>query len=199
MLAGILLHSLYFNSVTSGFASVYQIIMVCLFVTVVTFLLVSRQTLLFAGLILVPNIIAFGMVNPVNIGLKPIINHPLYERIQSVVFQEPDSKWVVYGNPLLANFTYAAGANVFNGLKYIPNLDEMKELSTKKNDIEIYNRFSYITVLPVKGSEISFNLSPSADLYMISVDPGNDCWKRLRITDGLLPYDEGIYFLKYKP
>jgi hypothetical protein len=197
MLAGILLHSIYFNSVTGNFASVSQIIIVCVFVAAASFLLVSRQTLLFAGLILVPNIITFGLINPISIGLKPIINHPLYERIHGVVLREPDSKWVVYGNQLLANFTYAAGAKVFNGLKYIPNLEEMKELSSKSHDVEIYNRYGYIALAADNGSEISFSLSSSPDLYTISVDPQNDCWKRLNITYGMFPTDEGIDFYRY--
>ena len=100
--------------------------------------------------------------------------------------------------PLLANFAYAAGANVFNGLKYVPNLEEMRELSTNNNDVDIYNRYSYISLLPVKGSQISFNLSVSADHYIISVDPENDCWKRLGITYCLLPTDGGVYSMKYK-
>jgi len=200
MLIGVLLLSLYFNSVTGDFASVYQIIIVCGFVSVAGFIFISRQPLLFAGLILLPNIYFHGMINPICVGLKPIIEHPLYKKINTIAHQEPDSKWIAYGGsvPLLANFAYAAGANVFNGLKYIPNLEEMKELSTKKHDIEIYNRYSYITLLPVKGSEIGFSLSSSIDHYMIAVDPGNDCWKKLSIHYYLVCSEDGIHLFKYK-
>ena len=202
MFIGVLIYAFYFNVVAKSFASVFQIIIVCAFVPVASFLLLGRKALLFAGLILIPNIMVHSMVNPIRIGLKPILNHPLYEKINHIVRQAPDAKWIVYlppmtRRPLLANFTYAVGARVFNGLKYIPNLDEMKELSSKNNDIEIYNRHGYISLSPVRGSEISFSLSDTPDLYMISVDPENDCWKRLGITYCLLPSPEGIYLNKY--
>ncbi len=201
MFIGVLIYAFYFNVVTESFASVSQIIIACAFVTVASFLLLGRKALLFAGLILIPNIMVHSMVNPICIGLKPILSHPLYERINHIVRQAPDSKWIVYRTPnmtmpLLANFTYAGGAKVFNGLKYIPNLDEMKELSSKDNDIEIYNRYGYISLSPVTGSEVSFGLL-EGDLYMISVDPGNDCWKRLGITYCLLPSVGTIYFHRY--
>jgi hypothetical protein len=127
MFIGILIHAFYFNVVTDSFASIFQIIIVCMFVPVAGLLLISRKTLLFVGLILIPNIMAYGMVNPIRIGLNPILNHPLYERIHQIVRQDPDSKWIVYSSYQLANFTYAAGARVFNGLKYIPHRDEMKD------------------------------------------------------------------------
>jgi hypothetical protein len=202
MFIGVFIYAFYFNVVTEGFASPFQIIIVCAFVTVASFLLLGRKALFFAGLILIPNIMVHSMVNPICIGLKPILNHPLYKKINHMVRQAPDAKWIVYQTPmtrvpLLANFTYAGGARVFNGLKYIPNLDEMKELSSKNNDIEIYNRYGYISLSPVRGSEISFSLLNSADLYMISVDPENDCWKRLGITYCLLHSHAEIYFHKY--
>jgi len=203
MFIGVLIYAFYFNVVTKSFASLFQIIIVCAFVTVASFLLLGRKALLFAGVILIPNIMVHSMVNPICIGLKPILSHPLYEEINHIVHQTPDSKWIVYRTPdtsmpLLANFTYAGGAKVFNGLKYIPNLDEMKELSPKDNDIEIYNRYGYISLSPIKGSKISFALLNWGDLYMISVDPDNDCWKRLGIRYCLLPSHGKIYFLEYR-
>lgn len=198
MLACVLLHSLYFNFVTNYFASTYQIIIVCLFVAAAGLLFVSRKPLLFAAIILLPNIYFHGLINPIRVGLQPILGNSLYEKINHIARQEPNSKWVVYGNNFIANLAYAAGANVFNGLKYIPNLEEMKELSTKNDDIEIYNRYNCIFMLPAEGSKISFSLI-SSQSYMISVNPENDCWRRLGITYFLLPSDEGLYFLKYKP
>jgi hypothetical protein len=200
MLVSILLHSLYFNFVTSNFASVHQIIIVCIFVSLAGFLFISKKPMLFAGLILIPNIYFNGLINPICVGLKPILNNPLYKKINNITRQEPYSKWVVYsrGYPYIALLAQAAGANVFNGLKYVPNLKDMRELSTKNNDIEIYNRYSEISLLPVNGSEISFTLSSLVFHYIISVNPENDCWKRLGITYGILCTDKEIYFLKYK-
>jgi hypothetical protein len=200
MLGCVLLYGLYFNIVTGNFASAYQIVMVCLFATAACLLFISRKPMLFAGLILLPNIYFHGLINPICVGLQPILGNPLYEKIHHIARQEPDSKWIVYskGYPLIANLAYAAGANVFNGLKYIPNLEAMKELSAKNNDISIYNRYGYITLLPIIGQQISFNLSASSDYYTISVDPENDCWKRLGITYCLLPTEDGLNLMKYK-
>lgn len=199
-LVGILYYSYYFNIATDGFASVSQIIMVCVFVTAASILLVSGKTLLFISLIIIPNIIANSMINPICIGLKPLLNQPFYVKINQIVRQEPDSKWVIYGDRshILASIASAAGAQTFNSLKYIPNLDEMKVLSSKNSDVRIYNRHGYITLLPDKGSEIDFRLSNTEDHYMILVNPGNACWKQLGITHCLLSSKEGIYIFKYQ-
>jgi hypothetical protein len=198
MLIGVAIYAYSFNIVTDDFASFAQILMVCVFVPVAGLLLMSRKTLLFAGLILIPNMIAYGMVNPICIGLKPILNNPLYNEIHQMTRQNPDSKWVVYGNLLqLADFTYATGAKVFNGLKLIPNLDEMKVLSSKNADVDIYNSYGYIGLLPAEGSEIKFSLSDGRDHYMISVNPENDCWKQLGITYCMFPTRDGLRINKY--
>ena len=194
MFLGTLIYSHYFNIVTDDFASVSQIIMVCAFVTGASYLLLFRIPLLFAGLILIPSIYFHGFVNPICTGLGPIVSNPIYEKISDTVRQDPDAKWIVYGrgDPLLANLTYAAGAKVFNGLKYIPHLDEMRELSLDHDDMTIYNRYGYISLSPSKGPQISFKLLNGRDLYEISVDPENDCWRRLHIAYLLLPTEEGI-------
>lgn len=199
MLVGVLLHSIYFNVVTDNFASVYQIIIVCAFASLAGLLFVCKKPVLFAGLILVPNIYFNGFINPICDGLKPILNNPLYEKINHIARQEPDSKWVVFccGYPFIANFVYAAGANVFNGIKYVPNLEEMKKLSTNYNNTRIYNRYGAISLLPVNSSEISFLLY-NEDYYTILVDPKNDCWKRLGMTYCLLNLDIGTSLVKYK-
>ncbi len=201
MLTGVLLHSLYFNAATNNFASTYQIITVCLFVTVACLLFVIRKPLLFAGLILLPNIYFHALINPVCIGLKPILSNPLYEDINRTAHQEPDSKWIVYddsGYAHVANFAYAAGANVFNGLKYVPHLEEMKEISTNNNDFKIYNRYGFIAVLSAQGSDVIFDLSPlTPDEYRIYADPGNDCWKRIGMNHRLFVTDKGIYYEKF--
>ncbi len=198
MLIGVLILCIYLNAVTGQFLSVYQIIIVCIFASLAGLLWVGKQSLLFALLILLPNIYFNGLVNPICAGLKPILHNPLYEKVNHIVNQEPASKWVVFDKkyPLIANFLYATGANIYNGVKYVPHLGEMKHLSTKNSDIRIYNRFGAISLSPVETSEIKFSLS-SRDWYIISVSSGNDCWKKLGITRGLLKTMNGLYFLKY--
>jgi hypothetical protein len=41
-----------------------------------------------------------------------------------------------------------------------------------------------------------FSLSKSPYLYMISVDPRNDYWKRLNITYGMLPSNGRLIFIE---
>jgi hypothetical protein len=200
MLLGTLILSYYFNIVTEDFASLPQIIIVCAFVAGASYLLLCKRQVLFVGLILIPNIFFHGMINPIRTGLGPILNNPIYKDIKHTVRQNPDAKWIVYerGTPLLANFTYAAGAKVFNGLKYVPHLEEMKKLSLKHADMTIYNRYGYISLPPYKGEQITFNLLGSADLYEILADPQNDCWRRLHITFVLWDTGKGDVYLSRK-
>lgn len=196
MLLGILLHSLYFNSVTGNFAKASQIVMVCGFVAVSSFVFVSRQTVLFIVLILLPNIYCYNMINPVRVGLKPLTEHTLYQKINAVVSRDPDSKWVVYGPSFLPNIAYATGARVFNGLKYVPNIDEMKLFSTQKDDVDIYNRYGYIRLTLVKGPEIKFEMMETADRYRLSIDLENEIWNKLDIKyyAFLLSFPDGDHF-----
>jgi hypothetical protein len=198
MLIGVLLFSIYLNAVTGQFLSTYQIAIVCVFTFLVSLLWVSKQSLLFALFILLPNIYFNGLINPICVGLKPVLHNPLYEKVHYMVNQEPASKWVVFDKeyPFTANFLYSTGANIYNGVKYVPHLEEMKKLSSKNNDVRIYNRFGAISLSPVEMSEIKFYLS-AKDWYVISVDPRNDCWKKLGITRGLLKTMNGFYFLQY--
>jgi hypothetical protein len=203
MLLFILLSCLYFNVVTDNFASAWQILFVCILVTMAALLFVSRKPLLFAGLILLPNIYFNGLINPIGMGLGPILDHPIYKRVNNIARLEEHSKWVVYGRAgqvvdLNAILACAAGAEVFNGFKYVPNLEALKELSSNARDVDIYNRNSFINLLPAAGSEISFYLS-EPDSYTIRVNQGNDCWKRLGITHGLVPTQKGLDLLRYEP
>lgn len=196
----VLLHSYYFNRATEGFAAVSQITMVCIFVTAACILLVNGKILALVCLIIIPNIIANGMINPMRIGLQPLLAHPFYVKINQIGKHEPEAKLIVYGDGshILAGLASSAGVKTFNSLKCIPNLDDMRVLSSKNSDAVIYNRFAYITLLPVEGSEISFRLLNTADHYMISINPGSDRWKQLGITHCLLPSKEGIYIFKYQ-
>ena len=192
MLAAVLVHSLYFNAVTDGFASWVHILVVSAFAAGAAFLFVSRKSILFAALVLVPNIAVYGMVNPVNLGLKQILNHPVYESINKVVAREPGARWVFYGvYPFnMANFAYSTGAKVFNGFKHVPDLAQMKEFSTEQKEVEIYNRSGNISLLPKLGQQIDFKLINN-DHYLISIDPANDVWKRLKINYVFMPSGAG--------
>jgi len=166
----------------------YQILLCCLIIIFGILFLLKGKIIPFFAIILIPNIFYHALVNPVCIGLKPIFDNPFYKKVRQIVQIEPDSKWIVYGNSILANLFYTTGARVFNGPKYIPNLEEMKIIGLDDEDKKIYNRYAYLALEPSKKQRPYFRLVQT-DYYRLYLNPDNDIWNKLNINYAFLPSD----------
>ena len=107
---------------------------------------------------------------------------------KNIVARDPYAKWIVYGDRPLANLVYGAGAKVFNGAKWIPNLDEMKTISADAGDVAIYNRYGSVILGPSNGSGMRFVEGPANDTVVLLADPLDEHWKSLNITYCMSPY-----------
>lgn len=187
-IGGIYVYVVRFNAASDNFLSVYQAVILCLFVAACVYFLVCGKTLIFALLVLLPNVAYHGLVNPVSVGLAPILDNPLYAATKNIVARDPYAKWIVYGDRPLANLVYGAGAKVFNGAKWIPNLDEMKTISADAGDVAIYNRYGSVILGPSNGSGMRFVEGPANDTVVLLADPLDEHWKSLNITYCMSPY-----------
>ena len=175
------LYVLQFNRATGQFLSNYQMILACAFVTSSVYFLVGPKPLIFAILVLAANVFSYALVNPVSLGLAPILKNPVYESTRKIAKRHPEDKWIVYAAQPWPNLYYAAGAKVFNGLKWVPNLKELNSLSADPNDVMIYNRYGYINLYPRYGNRIMFAPGDSADQYIVQGHPQNEHWRNLKI------------------
>jgi len=194
--AALFAHTLYLKSGSAPFIGTQQVLLVTAFVTLTCWLLVAGKAVWFMLAVIVANVSAFGLVNPVRVGLSPITRNNLYSSVRQIVDQDPGAKWVVYGNPVLANLAYATGARVLNGLKYVPHLNEMRQLSDKDEDVAVYNRYGFISLSPTTEPTVRFQSADIEDSYTLIIDPHSESWRRLGITYVLMPEEGGMTLLR---
>ncbi len=174
-------YSLVFHRASEHFATVLQIVLVCLLGTAAFFFLLDRRTGAFAAVLLLPSAAAFGLVNPVTSGLGAITETRFFEGIRKRVESEPEARWIVYGHHTYANYFTAAGADVLNGTKFVPPLRDLRELDPAGVAVNVYNRYAHITLVPRAGPEIVFETSVLGSLYSIHIDPAHEVWHRLGV------------------
>ena len=102
--------------------------------------------------------------------------------------EDPQARWIVYGDYLIADLIKAAGAQVFNGTLFVPPLTELQVLDPKLLGKQVYNRYAHVQLVPLEGSKIAFRLGRSADQYAIGIDPKSGSWWRLGIRYVVLRY-----------
>ena len=89
----------------------------------------------------------------------------------------------------VANLVYGAGAKVFNGAKWIPNLDEMKTISAGMREMSQ----SIIAMAPSSSAPpmdpvCDLLRGPANDTVVLLADPLDEHWKSLNITYCMSPY-----------
>jgi hypothetical protein len=200
---------------TGGFAGGPRIALVCVFVGAASYLLLRRNMRGFAIVLLAPSVLCWGLVNPLSTGLDPILSTNLFQQTSRIVEKDPAARWIVYGKYFLAAYIQATGANVFNGAKVTPPLDDFRVLDPEGTAISVYNRYAHISLAPQPDSALVF--SPEGDAaYTMCVDPKNDCWRRIAIRYAALPFrstdpgflrtadlvlplpDDGVWIYRYR-
>ena len=187
LLALFLVYSLIFNHATGTFATGNQIALVSLLGAAAGYLLLTRRRVAFAACILLPSMWTFGLVNPVGYGLGPIIETSFFKQVSPLIRRDPAARWAVYGPHTVADLLKAAGAQVFNGAKFVPPLEDLRVIDPKSSGASIYNRYAHIELEPDQGSAVSFSLY-QGDWYIIHIAPSNDIWRRLGMRYVVLPY-----------
>lgn len=113
-------------------------------------------------------------IHPIAQGLAPLREKEVSRYVNRLSSENPESRWLVYGGWLYPNFLTAAGADVFGGTMYTPNLDFLKKLDPVSKDVSIYNRFAHVSFTSIDSfDEIRFTLFQT-DSYTIFVNPCNE-------------------------
>ncbi len=167
------------RNATGGFFGYRHVILISSFITLISYLLLNKKWKAFSVLVFLFVFIPTFSVNPVSIGLGPIYGKEVSKLVHNIAKEDPKAEWVTFGNNALANFLKASGANVFNGVKYAPDLQSLKILDPGLKHKSIYNRYAHIEFqepYPKSGKEIKFILSQN-DAYIVRIDP---CSKKLK-------------------
>jgi hypothetical protein len=109
----------------------------------VTLLLMGRRRLL-ALAVVVPNVLAFGSVNPVQRGLTAITSSELFRFIQGNPSFK-NGRWMVFSDAAVSSgFLAATGCNVYTGTHYLPDIDHFQFFAAGGLDLSVLNRLGYL-------------------------------------------------------
>jgi hypothetical protein len=175
-----------FQRATSGFATPTEIALVVGGGALASELLLARRAVAFAAVVLAAHVWSYGLVNPVAVGLGPILRSRFFRELVEIVREEPTARWAVYGDIPGATLVKMAGANVFNGINIVPPMDDLRVIDPDGVGASVYNRSGYIVLVPEPGSTV--RLTPvQNDSWELGLDPKSDLLRRLGVRYVVLP------------
>ena len=131
-------------------------------------------TKMFCGVFLLCLVLNNSGINPVAIGLRPLLDATPAALVHQIRESDPDGKWISYSNMLLPQFFKALGVDVINGLQIVPDPIFCRELDPMGRYVPVWNRYASVGFQQAElGEKPEFHsLSPSAYILKISpVDP----------------------------
>ena len=184
----------YVNITTNNFFSPAELIIVSLIV-VSSYLLVRYKNFRFVRpvLYLALPILVIGnaKVNPITKGLDPILNNPLVIASKEIHEKDPAARWALFGSARATNLLKANGINMFNCVKLVPPMKDMKVLDPSGRFEPVYNRYAWMTMNSKKyadqyirdwnDSVIIARPEGYQDGYTIFIDPCSAKLKHLQV------------------
>lgn len=184
--AGLLLYAFLLKTVAGDLLRYRHVLLMATAFAVIFYLFLSKRKMLFAlaiFLVLIPSY----LVNPLSSGLDPIYKKDVAKAAAQLRTDSPDSEWLVYSDrdtlAELPEFLKASGLNVFNGVKYTPDLRLMEVLDPEHKFKNVYNRYAHIGFWePESGNEKVIEIVLAAgDTYIVIADPCSGELKRMGI------------------
>jgi hypothetical protein len=172
---------LHINHATANFFTPIEITTVTIIVSIV-YLLVRYKDYRFARPALCAMLLAVtganSLVNPVTMGLSPILSNPLITQTKEIHRQDPKARWALFGNVRITNLLKANGLSLLNCVKLVPSFDDMAILDPTGQYYADYNRYAWITLATyIDGKDTLTMGHEFNDAYTISMDP---CSPRLK-------------------
>jgi hypothetical protein len=141
------------------------------------------------ALIILPNF----PVNPVNYGLGAINDKELVNFVKLKVALNNQSRWLVYGNSFVANLLKSTGAQVLNGVNFLPLAEKNQLLDPANKFSDVYNRYANIEYKKSDLPDTVYTLD-YLDKYTVNIDPCSDKIKQLGVYYIVLPREYPDYF-----
>jgi hypothetical protein len=167
---------------------------------VITYLLIRYKDFKFAKPALYSMLMIMTIsnlnINPLTKGLAPVLENSLVVDSKEIHDKDPDARWVLYGNSRLTHLLKANGINVFNSVKFVPPLKDMKILDPGGKMDTLYNRYAWMTMqMYINWQDTVFFQRPNNDGYVIFMDPCSPRFKQLNVkyvVFGYKPQDAEI-------
>jgi hypothetical protein len=183
------------SDATDRFFSSEQVTTASVLITI-SYLLIRYKSFRFvtvaACLFLLALNISNAAVHPVSSGLSSLLEHPLVEKTKEIYQKDPAPRWAVFGSQQLeganwANLLKVNGINVFNGVKWIPPLKDMRALDAGADSV--YNRYAHVDMHTYINNQdtVAFQLL-GPDGYAIHMDPCSPRLEKLGVKYFVFTY-----------
>ena len=143
---------------------------VCVALAVAIGAMMTRARVLFYVIMLLLVAMPSLNSNPISVGLEPIYGKRLVQAVMRIAAGNPGERWLVYGDLASPEIVRAAGADVFNGVRFPPEVATMRELDPTGAHAEVWNRFAHIQAVPGQPGATGFKLDYT-DAYTMAVSP----------------------------
>lgn len=144
-------------------------------------LLLRARARLFGGALIVLLVSTNGLVNPIMVGLAPILRASPTASLRQLIQEHPDDAWAAYESNQLSEYLMALGARVVSGLRMVPDLDFYGIMDPEREALSIYNRYSFAFFL-FRGDRQTAALRPfDFPSHLVSIHPLNEMMKLRRV------------------
>ena len=164
----------YFSSTEVGIAAAWLALLAAL--------LLDGRKLAFAAAVIVPNVVLFGMFNPLQRGIGAVTNSALFQKVHS----EPrllQGKWLVFTQRLPASLFSAVGCDLYNGVRYLPDIDHFALLQRRGVDVKALNNLGYFEARALPAGESPRASVDDLGVVHFDLDPLDPLVKELGITN----------------
>lgn len=169
------------NREFNQFFSWPEVLLAAVIATGLFYLFLTRRWWAFAALLLVPQAVMFGRVNPFERGLSVFVASDLRKFIR----QNPAllrGEWLVFSDSVVnAGFFAATGVEVYGTNRYIPDIDHFSVFAAHHFDLNIVNRDGYLDAHLRRPSEPMRAENPAVPVLQLDVRPGDPILKELGI------------------
>jgi hypothetical protein len=143
-------------------------------------LLLDGRKLGFALAAIVPHMLLFGMFNPLQRGMGAVTDSELFQ----AVHREPkllEGKWLVFTEKRPASLFSAVGCDLYNGVRYLPDIDHFALLRARGLDVNALNNLGYFEVRALGAGEHAWARRDEGGTVQLGVNPVDPLVKDLGI------------------
>lgn len=157
-----------------------EVLVATAWVSLLCALLLDGRKLGFALVAIVPNMILFGMFNPLQRGMGVVTNSELFQ----FVHREPkllEGKWLVFTEKRPASLFSAVGCDLYNGVRYLPDIDHFALFQAHGVDVKALNNLGYFNARALGAGESPRARVDELGTVELSVDPADPLLRGLGI------------------
>jgi hypothetical protein len=112
-------------------------------------------------------------VNPVTLGLGPLLDSPVGAAVRDIAKTDPTAGWAAYDNAYMSQFLMAQGLRVVSGSKTVPDLRFYDQIDPGGSYRSIYDRYGFAVLQATAAAgRVGFKLINFCG-YIVIIDPTN--------------------------